>query len=46
LTNSLHALIGSVSPNAPTTVLNNGNFGQINTAADPRILQFSLKYIY
>ena len=39
LTNSLHPL-------NPITVLNNGIFGQINTAADPRLLQFSLKFMY
>ena len=30
----------------PDTNLQSGSFGRILTAADPRILQFSLKYIF
>jgi hypothetical protein len=31
---------------APVTNLSSGNFGQINQALDPRLLQFALKYVF
>jgi hypothetical protein len=36
----------SAGVGAPVTNLSSGSFGQINLALDPRLLQFSLKYIF
>jgi hypothetical protein len=30
----------------PITALNSNIFGQINTALDPRIMQFAVKYVF
>jgi hypothetical protein len=35
-----------VNFNAPVTALNSGSFGQIQTAGDPRIMQFAVKFTY
>ena len=41
VTNSFRPGVGS-----PVTNFNAGNFGQINTSLDPRIMQFALKYMF
>ena len=35
-----------VNPNNPTTARNDSNFGKIQSAMDPRILQIAVKYTY
>lgn len=39
-------VINWVNLNAPTTALNNANFGKILTAGDPRIMQLALKFSF
>ncbi len=39
-------LIDHVNFNAPITALNSASFGQIQTAGDPRIMQFALKFTF
>jgi hypothetical protein len=39
-------VLNHVNFNAPITALNSGSFGQIQTAGDPRIMQFALKFTY
>lgn len=39
-------VINWVNFNAPITALNNANFGKIQSAGDPRIMQFALKYTF
>ncbi len=35
-----------MNANAPVTALNNANFGKIQTATDPRIMQFAVKWTF
>jgi Carboxypeptidase regulatory-like domain/TonB dependent receptor len=39
-------VFNKVNFNAPVTALNSGSFGQIQTAGDPRIMQFALKFTF
>jgi hypothetical protein len=39
-------LINHVNFNAPISALNSASFGQIQTAGDPRIMQFALKFTF
>jgi hypothetical protein len=39
-------LINHVNFNAPIAALNSSSFGQIQTAGDPRIMQFAVKFTY
>jgi hypothetical protein len=35
-----------VNPGNPSTNITDQNFGKIDTAGDPRIMQFALKYVF
>jgi hypothetical protein len=39
-------VLNHVNPGIPGTILTNSNFGKITSAADPRILQLALKYLF
>jgi len=39
-------VINHVNFNAPITALNSSSFGTIQTAGDPRIMQFALKFTF
>ena len=39
-------LLNHVNPDNPNTTVNNRNFGRILSAADPRIVQLALKYVF
>jgi hypothetical protein len=39
-------VLNHVNYNAPVTSLNSGSFGTIQTAGDPRIMQFALKFTF
>jgi hypothetical protein len=39
-------LVNHVNLNAPTTALNNANFGKIQSAGDPRIMQLAVKFAF
>jgi len=39
-------VLNRVNPGIPGTILTNSNFGKITSAADPRILQLALKYLF
>jgi hypothetical protein len=39
-------LFNSVNFGQPVLLLNNRNFGRIQTAGDPRIMQFALRYAF
>jgi len=39
-------VLNHLNPGIPGTILTNSNFGKITSAADPRILQLALKYVF
>jgi len=39
-------LVNHVNFNTPVATLNSGNFGQITSAGDPRIIQLAAKFVF